>query len=257
MSVGAIDFAIKADGLSASDKLVLILIANCVNDSEGYAYPSQRYLSERTGLTRETVNRVVARLEQAGFLIVTHQYRDNGGKRSSKYVIPYESKSHTHVTQDHKGSDAGSHTHVTQDHNIETVIKKRNLKQREANASRLSEDWKLPDEYAAWCKENRPDLDPRSVADSFRDYWISVPGSRATKRDWFAVWRNWVRKESKPGERKQSSASIPSWADLPRDDSKLADHARWHRLPDPKPGESFPMYRARLSSAVRERMRAD
>lgn len=253
MSVGAIDYAVKADGLHPTDKLVLILIANCVNDSDGYGYPSQRYLAERTGLTRETVNRSVLRLVESGHLQVTHQYRENGGKRSNIYHV-----GGAHVTQDHIGSDAGSHTHVTQDHMKETEVSKRNKKQRESasRASRLPDDWQLPDEWELWAKAERPDLHPKSVAAAFKDYWVSVSGSRATKRDWFAVWRNWIRREAKVGDKKQSSASVPSWADLPRDDNKLADHARWHRLPDPYPGESFMQYRARLSAAVKERMRA-
>ena len=31
-------------------------------------------------------------------------------------------------------------------------------------------------------------------ADKFRDYWLSVSGSKGVKLDWQATWRNWVRK---------------------------------------------------------------
>lgn len=251
MSVGAIDYAVKADGLAPTDKLVLILIANCSNDATGLCVPSQRYLAERSGLTRETVNRVIKRLEEAGHLTVTHQFHDAGGKRSNHYHI-----GGGYVTQDHIVCDAGSHTHVTPTSHDINGIYKRNTKREGARAQRLSEDWELPDQWAAWAREERPDLNPKSVAESFKDYWISLAGSRASKRDWFAVWRNWIRKEAKVGERKPSTASIPSWADLPRDDNKLADHARWHRLPDPHRGESFAQYRMRLTAAIRERTRA-
>lgn len=33
------------------------------------------------------------------------------------------------------------------------------------------------------------------VSEKFRDYWLAKSGQSATKRDWFAVWRNWVREE--------------------------------------------------------------
>jgi hypothetical protein len=36
-----------------------------------------------------------------------------------------------------------------------------------------------------------------NIADEFRDYWISVPGSKGVKLDWLATWRNWIRR-SKP-----------------------------------------------------------
>lgn len=46
--------------------------------------------------------------------------------------------------------------------------------------------------------ENRPDLDRQGVlglADQFRDHWIALAGAKATKIDWAATWRNWVRND--------------------------------------------------------------
>ncbi len=64
--------------------------------------------------------------------------------------------------------------------------------------SRLPADWTLPPEWRAWALDNQPTWTPehcQQIAETFRDYWISVPGQRGTKLDWFATWRNWVRKE--------------------------------------------------------------
>lgn len=74
--------------------------------------------------------------------------------------------------------------------------------------SRLSNDWKLPEEYFDYCKQNRPDLNPNFIADEFKDYWISVAGSKGVKADWFATWRNWVRKQ-----RAQPFVNKPSYQD--------------------------------------------
>ena len=41
-------------------------------------------------------------------------------------------------------------------------------------------------------------------AQKFRDYWLSVAGSRGVKRDWQATWRNWVRKAKDDGNLKSS-----------------------------------------------------
>ena len=30
---------------------------------------------------------------------------------------------------------------------------------------------------------------------AFRDYWLSIPGSKGVKLDWAATWRTWIRKE--------------------------------------------------------------
>ncbi len=64
--------------------------------------------------------------------------------------------------------------------------------------TRLDKDWRLPDDWQAWCREHRPDLDPQSVAEQFRDFWIAKPGKDGRKADWMATWRNWCRSQ-KPG----------------------------------------------------------
>ena len=64
--------------------------------------------------------------------------------------------------------------------------------------TRLDKDWTLPDDWRAWCTEHRPDLDPQSVADQFRDFWVAKPGKDGRKADWMATWRNWCRSQ-KPG----------------------------------------------------------
>jgi uncharacterized protein YdaU (DUF1376 family) len=73
-------------------------------------------------------------------------------------------------------------------------------------STRLPNDWELPDEWAIWTKENRPELNPNQVADSFKDYWIAVAGVKGKKQDWFATWRNWVR-----NQRATNKHSEPPW----------------------------------------------
>lgn len=64
-----------------------------------------------------------------------------------------------------------------------------------ARGSSLSKDWEPDEEQIAFCRSERPDLDPRTVASRFRDYWIAQPGAKGRKTDWPATWRNWVRNE--------------------------------------------------------------
>lgn len=63
------------------------------------------------------------------------------------------------------------------------------------SGSRLPTNWTLPDDWAAWAKEARPDLLPSETAARFADYWHGVAGARARKVDWLGTWRNWVRGE--------------------------------------------------------------
>jgi uncharacterized protein YdaU (DUF1376 family) len=53
----------------------------------------------------------------------------------------------------------------------------------------------IPEDWVLFCKKERSDLNPTVVFDGFRDYWLSVAGSKGVKLDWFATWRNWVRNQ--------------------------------------------------------------
>ncbi len=66
------------------------------------------------------------------------------------------------------------------------------------NGTRLPADWVLPNDWREWAKAERPDLLILSVADQFKDFWISKTGAGATKLDWQATWRNWVRNQKAP-----------------------------------------------------------
>lgn len=60
-----------------------------------------------------------------------------------------------------------------------------------------------------WAMQQRPGMtlqEARSIADEFKDYWISVPGLRGVKLDWFATWRNKIRKLRQPPASKPFNA---------------------------------------------------
>ena len=75
--------------------------------------------------------------------------------------------------------------------------------------SRLPTDWQLPDDWAAWARQERPELDPNETAQRFADYWHGVAGAKGRKADWLATWRNWVRNEkAKPVSFAQQAADV-------------------------------------------------
>lgn len=79
------------------------------------------------------------------------------------------------------------------------------LRSGEGRASRLPKPFVLPDEWADWATQERPDLDPVKVAAKFADHWHAKPGKSGTKLDWLATWRNWVREERAPQAQKPSA----------------------------------------------------
>ena len=90
--------------------------------------------------------------------------------------------------------DSGS-TVVQPTNNQQPITNNQQPIVKATKGSRLSADWVLPKEWADWARQERPDLDLRSVGEQFRDYWSAKAGSGATKLDWQATWRNWVRNQ--------------------------------------------------------------
>ena len=86
MSWAHVRRAIESE-LKGLDKLVLIMIANHVNDDPkhpkcGLAWPSVTTLAKETGVTRRSIHRILNRLESGGFLT-----RENHGTRSTHYRL--------------------------------------------------------------------------------------------------------------------------------------------------------------------------
>jgi uncharacterized protein YdaU (DUF1376 family) len=80
-------------------------------------------------------------------------------------------------------------------------------------ATRLPDDWKPDREYweaAALINKSITQEWFVSTAHKFKDYWIAKSGKDATKADWLATWRNWVRRDientrSPPGQYKTAA----------------------------------------------------
>ena len=60
-------------------------------------------------------------------------------------------------------------------------------------ATRISQDWFLSKSFGEWAAKERPDIDVRKEAEQFKDFWLSQPDDKGFRKDWFAVWRHWVR----------------------------------------------------------------
>lgn len=68
---------------------------------------------------------------------------------------------------------------------------------KSSTATRLPDDWQLPQSWGQWAMAERQDLsadEVRREAQVFADYWHAKAGADARKLDWQATWRNWVRR---------------------------------------------------------------
>ena len=101
-----------------------------------------------------------------------------------------------------------------QDDSLETEreTEKETEKKRGTKGSRLSTDFVLPEEWIAFCQQERQDLNPYKVFDGFKDYWVAKAGAQGVKLDWLATWRNWVRnqRQERPNPADIAKVTVPS-----------------------------------------------
>jgi len=86
MSVQAISAAFAVQGLSPSEKLVLLALANFA-DSDGRCWPSQARLALDTGLTDRQIRRVFVSLVDAGLMTKEHRRRSDGYRASDLITL--------------------------------------------------------------------------------------------------------------------------------------------------------------------------
>lgn len=96
-----------------------------------------------------------------------------------------------------------------------------NQKRESQRGTRLPQDFQLSDEWIGFCRQQRPELDPRDVFEGFRDYWVAQPGQKGVKTDWTATWRNWVRRQQAPKktaveERRNQMAELTRGLSVPK-----------------------------------------
>ena len=261
MSALLIGQAILTD-LSVTEKLTLILLANNSNADTGQCNPSQGWLAARMGMERSSVNRIIKRLEKKGHITIHHQFRDppahsknvKGSQRSNQYSVHPQIEEQCVVKSTPTGVFVETHRVCATGHTEtegETSLSK---------GRRMYDSWELPDEWAAWAKQERPDLNIEEVSKIFKDYYLGVSGKSGIKRDWQATWRNWVRRERKIEQRAGVATmknDTSNWQRPPKSDENLMSFARLHGFSEPTIGTTFQQYRSKLIGEIQQRARSN
>ena len=85
MSLRRILKALDLD-LTTSEKMILVLLSDNANDETGECWPSQKYLANRAGMSRQNVNLIINKLREKGHISFEHRKGENG-QRSNMYRI--------------------------------------------------------------------------------------------------------------------------------------------------------------------------
>lgn len=201
MSITAINWALNVETGSPTAKLVLIKLADNADD-DGVCFPSQTTIARHCELSTDSVSRHVKKLETLGLISVRRE-RVNGVKQRNIYTlnlrdgypqnaarVPAESREGTR--RESKRVPAESRSNLP---DITTIEPKESTPPRSAGASRLDQNFHPPNDWIDFAlTEGFSQTEAQREADKFRDYWIAQPGAKGRKLDWFATWRNWVRR---------------------------------------------------------------
>lgn len=85
--------------------------------------------------------------------------------------------------------------------------------------TRLPPDWQPDEDLLKWAAETFPDVDTRRATDEFCDYWHAKSGAAATKLDWRATWRNWIRRADEWRPRRVNGTSPEERRIMPWEDA--------------------------------------
>ncbi len=135
---------------------------------------------------------------------------DNSGRNASREQSGRNAKAMPHGgNATDKDTDKDTDKVPPQERKPPLGAKERTLPLQSNRGTRLPEDWTLPDEWRKWATDqNLGNLASLSLeGDRFRDYWWAKAGKDATKRDWFATWRNWTRRAAEMAKQHSPTTS--------------------------------------------------
>lgn len=78
-----------------------------------------------------------------------------------------------------------------------------------SKARRLSPNWEPKAATREFMNNRHPEIDQEHELEKFRDYWTAKSGKDATKLDWDATYRNWIRRAAENTTRTQAVAGQP------------------------------------------------
>ena len=180
MSIKAVSWAFDQQIDDPMAKLVLIAVADHINESTGDAWPSIERLEKMTSASRRTVQRKLKLLEDDGYLQRKKRFND-----TDLYSLGTRGVTVTRgVTQSPLGV---SHSHPN--HNRTVIINNKGKSQKQ-----LLVDWSPDDADKQYATELGIDWS-ETLTDI--QLWNEKNGNKAAYASCKAFWQGWVRKEAK------------------------------------------------------------
>ncbi len=232
MSFEAAAWAIKQKTKTATEKLVLITLADCQNAETNLCYPSIPYIAEHSLCSDRQAKRCIQSLEDQGLISVQ---RETG--KSNHYSLNLQGGDKmSPVTSGEKTSDIQGKTSDTHVPRLVTPMSPKPVNNQEIKpVSKTKKKTKIPDDFELtperglrakkyWESKQRPDL----VARGFEIWGQFINHHKQhgnTMADWDCAWQTWytnaVKFEKPPRQQTHkpsegdfiNRATDKSWAD--------------------------------------------
>lgn len=82
-----------------------------------------------------------------------------------------------------------------EDYSLEDHLEEEQAPKGATRATRIPDQFIVTASMREWAATEVPGVDVDRSTRMFVDYWRGVAGVKATKRDWPATWRNWLRRD--------------------------------------------------------------
>ena len=204
----------------AIKKIVLLYLADKGDDDGESIWPSMDKIALECGMSKRQVRFVMRWLEEEKISKVVHEAGTQ--KKSRVYAIDTtrirQFRGNEIPPKGEQDSSQGGNE-IPPNHPLEpsvnregeslplherfktTVLTDKDLYTDRSNSTNGSRGCRLPENWLPGDADCQFALDqgmtPDALnreADKFRDYWLAKTGATATKRDWSATWRNWIRR---------------------------------------------------------------
>lgn len=206
MSAKATFWAWEQETPKASDKFVLLCLANCHNDDTKRCDPSVNYIAAQTGMDRKTVMTSIERLTESQIISPNKRFGT-----STSYTLFIDVTSTKNGTSTKTGTSTKNGTRPVPKTGHPPVPKtvpkpKRNLKEpKRAIATKLPDDFCLTEKLQSnaetfWQGKGRNDLDAAEQFEEFRNHHTAHGKKMAS---WDAAWKTWYGNAVKFNKPKQ------------------------------------------------------
>lgn len=221
MSVQATTWVWDHSEAKGNDRLVLLAIADAANKHGGRSCQAAGTLAKMCRISPRTVQRSIKKLLELGEIVLDghdKRYQTNvyampgvlaggpvqGGQNDGASYCRYDKSDETLRQIVHDATTELCHpTPSTPASNEATPERARK------RAARLPEGWMPRQDVIDQMRAECPQVHLEAEHRKFSDHWAAASGRTATKADWNAAWRNWIRRAAEHDQR--SNTYTPSW----------------------------------------------